>query len=367
MFKNIAKIMAIFVLLVIILLFLFGYITKQDEEVEIIKKIDLDFIGNDYLLENISQIDENDYLLFVRQRAIDDNGEFAGSLTYNYIIYRYNLDTGLFSNNIKFRAGYEYNGINNRDNCFWITLIDYENYEQNNENTQIWKIDYNTMTVKNKFENIEPIYNLIIANVKDYIAYSKADGMYIANNNFKEPKLIIHNLLNEEDTINLKRFMPVEFFQDKLVYMKLGYEWTEGIGVYDIINNEDYFFSQTDIQYLGYKNEYIYYTQQYVPESIYKININTLKEEKIFDIPINQDYLDKTVYLLNEEKYILIVENKYINEDVEILFSLYDIKDVSLIAKYVLPKERYANIDNVFWGNNKIIFTKSYDMFEWRY
>ena len=119
--------------------------------------------------------------------------------------------------------------------------------------------------------------------------------------------------------------------------------------------------------YLGYKDNYMYYTEQYEPNNIYKVNLGTLQNETIFSIPSEDGYLDKRIYLSDDMKYVFITQNKYVQSDVKVLLQLYELNTGSLVAKHVLPFEEYANIDNAFFVKDGIIFTKLYEMYKWNY
>ena len=117
MIKNIPKVIAILLAIATIIFLSMNIYTNKDignnndnddvgkENKEVIEKLDLSFMEELEFLEDIKQIDDDNYLLFVRQ------GSVTSSLLYNYTIYKYNIENGVHLININIDKGYEFCGI----------------------------------------------------------------------------------------------------------------------------------------------------------------------------------------------------------------------------------------------------------------
>ena len=178
---------------------------------------------------------------------------------------------------------------------------------------------------------------------------------------------ILSNLI-EEDMIESKSFVPYEFTNNKVVYGKNGYEWVEGIGIYDVKNKTNNFVEQIDSEYLRHSEDNIFYTEQYEPKTIQKVNVLNANKEQFFVLDEGQsEYPNRRVYLSEDLEKILVTENIYNEDMVEISLKLYDANTKQLIYEYNLEPERYANIDDVIFEEDKVIFSKSYNLYIWNY
>ena len=213
MIKNIPKVIAILLAIATIIFLSINIYTNKDngndndnddvgkENKEVIEKIDLSFMEELEFLEDIKQIDDDNYLLFVRQ------GSVTSSLLYNYTIYKYNIENGVHLININIDKGYEFCGIDKENKLVYLILVDYENPNEQREDTEILVINYENMIVKDKKKNINQVYNLVVAESGEKVAYNKEDGMYISNIDFSNEIKILSNLI-EEDMIESKSFVP---------------------------------------------------------------------------------------------------------------------------------------------------------------
>ncbi len=371
MYKTIVRI-GILVWIFVTAILLVWYIYNNNANKEIFTEINTDFINEYNLLESIIQIDNDNYFLISRAKTIDEQGIPTGYLEYDYTIYKYNINKGVELKSVKIDKHYEYIGINNKDKTLWLTVVDLEKNNLSRNDTEIWEIDYKNMIVKNKYKNTKGVYNLIISSDGQKLAYNNDEGLFVSDFNFENEKLLLKSQLDNTDVINSKNYVPYEFTEDKIVYAKVGYEWTEGLGTINIDGTDNKYIELMDASYLKYdnaKNE-MYYTDAYIPENTTKINMNTLEKEIVYTLTEEQKGTnDISIEISKDFKYLLIVERIFNESDntSNITLKIYDISSKKVISTYKLASTEFSSVQYACFGKNNLVFLNLYKLCIWNF
>lgn len=380
MLKRISKMGIVFLVICIIMLliwYVYEYVTEKqqvnpsdnipnNDNIEIISKLNTEFIDENHILENVIQIDDDNYLLVSRVKIVynDNDRDSIESSLYDCTIYKYNIHNGVHLKNVQFNRHFEYMGISNESKTLWITLEDLEKNDRTE--SEIWEIDYENMIVKNEYMNTKGAYNLKISQDNSKWIYTTEEGMYVSDVEFKNEKLLLKNIPDKIDILNSKGYVPYEVFDDKAIYAKLGYEWVEGLGIIDINDDSNIYEDLMDVSYLAYKDNNIYFTQCYEPKTIVKINMNTLEQEEVFKLDEQTiNYGNTDVYLSKNLKYILVNKTRYLDDSTEIMLKIYDFNTKDLISDYNISQK--SSIQIVGFSNNKVMFINSDKLYSWNF
>lgn len=336
---------------------------------EIISKLEISSINlNEYGIYNMIPIDEENYILITRQFGLNEELiPIEDSYINNYYIYKYNTKTGLEQTNININSFFQIAGINKNKKVLYLATTNLEIPEGEIESPyNIVELNYETMQIQDTITDKNNYYSCIISDNGDVWTYLVDNSLYSSGYNFENEKLIVG--VNPEE-LDRTYIYPCDIINNNIVYIMYNSEDVNNGGI--CIANSD----GTNIRliqeevpiYIAHNattNE-IYYTTSETMNQLFAVNIDTLAKRVLFEYSLDDKAITVEYYISPDEKNIVLVEKKYVDNIQTTNMYLYEIGSNKLVAQYELGDNNSVSYINFM--KDKITFIQSNKLYEWNY
>ena len=358
---NILLILAIIALIVFSVITIKGFvraqkITNEDD----IQNVDVSILDLDKnYIRNFVKLDDEKYAIFLNIEPTEEK------LESSVAIYIYdNLKNEISSKYLAFDT--EFLEFFSSDENGKMYVVE---YTSNNADEKIMQIDYENMLILSEKKS-KDISELLAHPNGEKIVYRSDNGLCISNTDFSNEKVLLK--FEKGDSVQEDiSYVPIQFISNnELVYKKVGYEWSCGVGIYNIETRQNKFIEKYDSEYLTGNDDEMYIFDSYVVYPIIKTSLNDKNEEGTIVIQENNAQ-GGIIRASDDGKKCFIEFYTNANEsenDIEHIY-VYDLSNGKAINKhsYNVNPKTYDSIINAYFDNNDetIVYMTTTGLYKW--